>query len=160
MSSYKTYILQNKSVTKRNKAKSNNKKSWYSPKKTVSSENHQEVVNRDQICTVLGSSAMQCSVSLQLPAQAKTAFTVAVNHDRYAKKHTVGTKSVFTKEAERGHNYSHYMCISVVRFSSFLMCNDTWIRYVIKCTYHNTAATHKNCESALPNYCNNWVAQI
>ena len=93
--------------------------------KTVSSGNHQEVVDRYQIRTVLGISAMQCSVSLQLPAQAKTAFTVAVNHDRYAKKHTIGTKSVFTKEAEGGLNYSHYKCISVVRFSTFLMCNDT-----------------------------------
>ena len=55
-------------------------------------------------------------------------------------------------EAEGGHNYSHYICISVVWFSSFLMCIDTWIKYVTKCTYHNTAATHKNCESALPNF--------
>ena len=68
---------------------------------------------------------MQCSVSLQLPAKAKTAFSVAVNHDRYAKKHRIGTKSVFTREAEGGHNYSHNICISVVRLFSFLMCNDT-----------------------------------
>ena len=86
---------------------------------TVISGNHQEVVNRYQIRTVLGISAVQCSVLRQLPAQAKTAFIVAVNYDRYAKKNTIGTKSVFTKEAEGGHNYSHYICISVVRFSSF-----------------------------------------
>ena len=155
MSSYKTYILQNKSVTKWNKAKSNNNKIKFKKKliyskenknlKTVSSGNHQEVVDRYQIRTVLGISEMQCSVSLQLPAQAKTAFTVSVNHDRYMLRSTQLVLQVCSPRKLKVVTVTHYICISVVRFSSFSMCNDTWIKYVIKCTYHNTAATHKNC---------------
>ena len=81
--------------------------------KTVSSGNHQEVVDRYQIRTVLGISAMQCSVSLQLPAQAKTAFSVAVNHDRSMLRSTQSVLKVCSPRKLNVVTITHTICVSV-----------------------------------------------
>ena len=154
MSTYKTYILQNKSVTKWNKAKLNNKEvDIFQESKnfnTVINGNHQEVVDRYQIRTDLGISAVQYSVSLQLPAKAKTAFSVAVNHDRYAKKHRIGTKSVFTKEAEGGHNYTIYASVSLdfpVSQCVMILESNMWSSVRITAQQQHTRTARTRCQT-------------